>query len=55
MEATHLYHITYGAVILLGMLTQIGPNRAKVIRKSDKRVCIVDTTLLYKSPYIRLI
>lgn len=46
MEKKTLYHITYGAVIVLGMMTQIGPNRAKVIRESDKRVCLVDTRLL---------
>lgn len=53
MENKTLYHITYGAVIVLGMLTQIGPNRAKVIRESDNRVCIVDTTLLNTSSFFK--
>lgn len=53
MENKALYHITYGAVIVLGMMTQIGPNRAKVLRQSDNRVCLVDTRLLNVTNYFR--
>lgn len=50
MDNTALtYHITYGLVIVVAVLTKLGQNRVKAIRLADNKPVIVDSRLLSTS------